>query len=58
MEEKDDKIRHLEEINVTLKQTNDDLTEEVAELKRQVAELNAKVCGCIYSVIAGHVIIM
>ena len=43
MEEKDDKIRHLEEINITLKQTNDDLTEEVAELKRQVAELTAKV---------------
>ena len=44
MEEKDDKIHHLEEINITLKQTNDDLTEEVAELKRQVAELTAKVC--------------
>ena len=43
MEEKEEKVRHLEEVNMSLKQTNDDLNEEVAELKRQIGEFQAKV---------------
>ena len=43
MEEKEEKIRHLEEVNMSLRQTNDDLNEEVAELKRQIGEFQAKV---------------
>lgn len=45
MEEKEEKIRHLEEVNMSLRQTNDDLNEEVAELKRQIGEFQAKVRG-------------
>ncbi len=43
LEEKEDKIRYLEEVNMTLKQTNDDLNEEVADLKRQLQEAMTKV---------------
>ena len=43
MEEKEEKLRHLEEVNMSLKQTNDDLNEEVAELKRQIGDFQAKV---------------
>ena len=43
MAEKEEKIRHLEEVNMSLKQTNVDLNEEVAELKRQIGEFQAKV---------------
>ena len=43
MEEKEEKIRHLEEVNTSLKQTNVDLNEEVAELKRQIGECQTKV---------------
>ena len=43
MEEKDERIRHLEAVNITLKQTNDDLNEEVTELRRQLNEQSEKV---------------
>ena len=43
LEEKDERIRHLEAVNITLKQTNDDLNEEVAELRRQLDEQTEKV---------------
>ncbi len=43
LEEKEERIRHLEEVNMALKQTNDDLNEEVADLKRQLAELQTRV---------------
>lgn len=43
LEEKDERIRHLEAVNITLKQTNDDLNEEVAELRRQLEEQAEKV---------------
>ena len=43
MEEKDEKLRHLEEVNMSLKQTNVDLNEEVAEMKRLIGEFQAKV---------------
>ena len=43
LEEKDERIRHLEAVNITLKQTNDDLNEEVAELRRQLNEQSEKV---------------
>jgi hypothetical protein len=42
MEEKDEKLRHLEEVNMSLKQTNVDLNEEVAEMKRLIGEFQAK----------------
>jgi hypothetical protein len=42
MEEKEERLRHLEEVNMSLKQTNDDLNEEVAELKRQIGDFQAK----------------
>ena len=45
MEEKEERLRHLEEVNMSLKQTNDDLNEEVAELKRQIGDFQAKVCA-------------
>ena len=47
MEEKEETIRHLEEVNRTLKQTNDDLNEDVAELRRQLQETLMKVCVCV-----------
>ena len=43
LEERDERIRHLEAVNITLKQTNDDLNEEVAELRRQLSEQTEKV---------------
>ena len=43
-EEMEEKLRHLGEVNMSLKQTNDDLNEEVAELKRQIGEFQTKVC--------------
>ena len=43
LEEKDERVRYLEEVNMTLKQTNDELNEEVAELKRQLTDLQTKV---------------
>ena len=43
LDEKDERIRHLEAVNITLKQTNDDLNEEVAELRRQFEEQSEKV---------------
>ncbi len=43
LEEKEDKIRYLEEVNMSLKQTNDDLNEEVADLKRQLLEASSRV---------------
>ena len=43
LEDKEERIRHLEEVNMALKQTNDDLNEEVADLKRQLAELQTRV---------------
>ena len=43
LEERDERIRHLEAVNITLKQTNDDLNEEVAELRRQLNEQAEKV---------------
>ena len=45
MEEKEERLRHLEEVNMSLKQTNDDLNEEVAELKRQIGDFQSKVCA-------------
>lgn len=33
---------------MSLKQTNDDLNEEVAELKRQIGEFQAKVCTVVW----------
>ena len=48
MEEKEETIRHLEEVNRTLKQTNDDLNEDVAELRRQLQETLMKVCVCVW----------
>lgn len=45
LEEKDERIRHLEAVNITLKQTNDDLNEEVTELRRQLTEQTEKVCS-------------
>ncbi len=44
LEEKEERVRHLEEVNMALKQTNDDLNEEVADLKKQLAELQTRVC--------------
>lgn len=43
LEEKEERIRHLEAVNITLKQTNDDLNEEVTELRRQLTEQADKV---------------
>ncbi|XP_064391177.1 uncharacterized protein LOC135339010 isoform X2 [Halichondria panicea] len=42
LEEKEERVRHLEEVNMALKQTNDDLNEEVADLKKQLAELQTR----------------
>ena len=43
MEEKEDRIRYLEEVNASLKQTNDDLNEELAEMRKQFADAASKV---------------
>ena len=43
-EEKEKRVQHLEEVNISLKQTNDDLNEELAELRKQLGELRQKVC--------------
>ena len=37
-------MQHLEEVNISLKQTNDDLNEELAELRKQLGDLRQKVC--------------
>ena len=41
--EKDQKIRHLEEVNMSLKQTNDDLNEDVANLKMKLKQAEERV---------------
>ena len=43
LDEKDERIQHLEEVNRTLKQTNDDQTEEMEELRQKVALLTSEV---------------
>ena len=43
-EEKEKRVQHLEEVNISLKQTNDDLNEELAELRKQLGDLRQKVC--------------
>ncbi len=49
LEEKEERIRHLKDVNMTLKQTNDDLNEEVSDLKRQLTELQGRVCKALQS---------
>ena len=51
LEERDERIRHLEAVNITLKQTNDDLNEEVAELRRQLNEQAEKVKRTNYTIV-------
>lgn len=48
MEEKEERIQHLEEVNRTLKQTNDDLQEELRELRAKLDIVTAEVCMCMY----------
>lgn len=43
-EQKEKQVHHLEEVNMSLKQTNDDLNEELAELRRQLSDARQKVC--------------
>ena len=43
-EQKEKQVHHLEEVNMSLKQTNDDLNEELAELRRQLGDAQQKVC--------------
>lgn len=47
LQDKEDRIRHLEDVNMTLKQTNDELNEEVSDLKRQLVELQGRVHTCV-----------
>ena len=44
LQEKEDVIRQLEEVNLSLKHTNDDLNNEVRNLKSRVELLNDEVC--------------
>ena len=52
LDEKDERIHHLEEVNRTLKQTNDEQAEELGELRAKIQVLTAEVlcglwmCGC------------
>ena len=46
LEEKDDWIHYLEEVNRTLKQTNDEQAEELGELRAKIEVLTAEVCPC------------
>lgn len=41
--EKDQKIQHLEEVNMSLKQTNDDLNEDVSKFKQKLRQATEKV---------------
>jgi predicted RNase H-like nuclease (RuvC/YqgF family) len=43
LDEKDERIQHLEEVNRTLKQTNDDLSEELGELRQKLDIVTAEV---------------
>lgn len=46
LDERDERIHHLEEVNRTLKQTNDELTEELGELQQKFELLTVEVCCC------------
>ena len=43
--ERDEKIQHLEEVNKTLKMANDEMREEVANLKAQLVTMTREVRG-------------
>lgn len=53
LDEREERIHHLEEVNRTLKQTNDELTEEMGELREKCHALTAEVgqCVCLSSII-------
>lgn len=38
----------MEEVNRTLKQTNDELSEELGELRQKLDIVTAEVCVCVY----------
>lgn len=43
LDEKEERIQHLEEVNRMLKQTNDDYMEEIEELRQKMAMLTSEV---------------
>ena len=43
LDEKEERIHHLEEVNRTLKQTNDELAEELRELNEKFQVLTTEV---------------
>lgn len=45
LDEKEERIQHLEEVNRTLKQTNDEQAEELGELREKLRVLTAEVSG-------------
>lgn len=47
LDEKDERIHHLEEVNRTLKQTNDEQAEELGELRAKMQVLTAEVCSLV-----------
>ena len=60
LEEKEERIQHLEEVNRILKQTNDDLQEELREMRTKLDIVTAEVCVhactcmCVYMHVCVH----